>query len=222
MEHDFWQTAWDEGRIGFHQSAVNPYLQRYWSRLNAAHGAKVFVPMCGKSRDMLWLREQGHKVVGVEVVERAVEDFFAENGIDAARRPSGPFVLWSAEDIEIYQGDFFDLTPETAAGIEAVFDRASLIALPPAMRQRYAAHLRAILPAQINVLLVTMEYPQAEMNGPPFAVTENEVAMLYADAFDIERVGSSDVLAANPHFRERGLSRLTEKIYVLRGRQPGV
>jgi thiopurine S-methyltransferase len=218
MERDFWQTAWNEGRIGFHQAEINPYLQRYWSRLNLARPAKVFVPMCGKSRDMLWLRAQGCSVIGVEIARPAVEAFFAENDIEVERRPAVAFVLWAGNGIEIYQGDFFDLTAEDTTGVQAVFDRASLVALPEAMRQRYAAHLRALLPESAEVLLVTMEYPQAEMNGPPFAVTQDEVAALYGESFEIEPVGSNDVLAANPHFRERGLSRLTERIYVLRGR----
>jgi thiopurine S-methyltransferase len=218
MEHDFWRTAWEECRIGFHQADINPYLQRYWSHLKVPPRTQVFVPMCGKSLDMLWLRDQDYTVIGVEIAARAVEAFFAENDIDAARRPSGPFVLWTADGIEIYQGDFFDLTADAMAGVGAVFDRASLIALPPAMRERYAAHLREILPHDASILLVTMEYPQAEMKGPPFAVTEDDVTALYADSFEIEQVGSNDVLAANPHFRERGLTRLTEKIYVLRGR----
>lgn len=218
MNREFWQAGWDEGRINFHQHEINPHLQREWFRLNVAPGARVLVPLCGKSRDMLWLREKGYAVVGVEIVRRAVEAFFAENGLAATTRPHGASTLWAAEGIEIYAGDFFDLTADEAAGVAAVYDRAALIALPPATRRRYAAHLRALLPSKTNILLVTMDYPQTEMDGPPFAVGESEVVDLYQDAFDIEHTSSQDVLAANPRFRERGLSQLTEKIYVLRAR----
>lgn len=218
MNRDFWQARWDEGRIGFHQDDINPYLQAYWPSLNAAPGAAVFVPLCGKSRDMLWLRELGHAVIGVEIVSRAVEDFFTENGLAVTRRAHGAFTLWEAEGISIYQGDFFMLGAAELAGVGAVYDRASLIALPPPLRQRYAAQLRGILPPGIGILLVTMDYPQADMNGPPFAVTEQEVEALYRDGFRVERVRSEDILAANPHFREQGLSRLLEKVYVLRAR----
>lgn len=218
MEHAFWKSGWDEGRIGFHQHAVNPYLQRFWPRLNAAPGAEVFVPLCGKSLDMLWLREQGHTVIGVEVVPRAVEAFFAENHLAAETRRERAFVLWSADGIRIYQGDFFDLGAAETAGVAAVYDRASLIALPPAMRRRYATQLRAIVPEKTNILLVTMDYPQEQMHGPPFAVTEQEVAELYGDGFEIEQVCSEDALAANPRFRERGLTRLMERTYILRAR----
>lgn len=218
MNRDFWKSRWDEGRIGFHQDEVNPYLQRYWPDLGIPSGGAVFVPLCGKSRDMLWLRDQRYTVIGVEVVPRAVEAFFAENGLTATRRRHGAFSLWRSEGINIFQGDFFDLTADEMVGITAVYDRASLIALPPAMRQRYAAHLRAILPGGIDVLLVTMDYPQDQMEGPPFAVTEQEVATLYQDYFKIEQACAEDILAANPRFQEQGLSRLLEKVYVLRAR----
>jgi len=218
MNRDFWKSRWDEGRIGFHQDEVNPHLQRCWPDLGIPSGGTVFVPLCGKSRDMLWLRDQGYTVIGVEVVPRAVEAFFAENGLTATHGPHGAFSLWRSEGIDIFQGDFFDLTPDEMVGITAVYDRASLIALPPAMRQRYAAHLRAILPGGMNVLLVTMDYPQDQMEGPPFAVTEQEVATLYQDYFKIEQAGAEDILAANPRFQEQGLSQLLEKVYVLRAR----
>ena len=218
MNREFWQARWDEGRIGFHQDEVNPYLQRYWRKLDVAPGATVFVPLCGKSRDMLWLRGRGYSVIGVEVVPRAVEAFFAENHLPATQQRRGPFTLWESEGIKILQGDFFELAANDVAGIAAVYDRASLIALPPPLRQRYAAHLRAILPGKMNVLLVTMDYPQTEMDGPPFAVTEQEVAALYQDHFKIEQVCSEDILAANPRFQEQGLSRLLEKVYMLRRR----
>lgn len=217
MNREFWQAGWDRGRIGFHQHEVNPYLRRFWSTLEIRAGAKVFVPLCGKSLDMLWLRDQGHTVVGVEIVHRAVAAFFAENDLPATTRESGPFLLWTADGIEIYEGDFFDLAAARLEGVAAVYDRASLIALPPAMRQRYAARLSGILP-RADVLLVTMDYAQAEMDGPPFAVTEEEVAALYRDAFEIELLCREDVLAAYPAFRERGLTRLTEKVYRLRAR----
>lgn len=218
MNREFWQTRWDEGRIGFHQDEVNPYLQRYWQSLNVSPGATVFVPLCGKSRDMLWLRDQGHAVIGVEIVPRAVEAFFAENGLAATKRRYGAFTLWESEGIKIFQGDFFDLTADDVVDVAGVYDRASLIALPPTLRQRYAQHLRAVLPGKMNVLLVTMDYPQAEMDGPPFAVTEQEVDALYKDYFRIEQVCAEDILAANPRFQEQGLSRLQEKVYALRPR----
>jgi len=216
MNRDFWQARWDEGRIGFHQDEVNPYLQRYWSTVDIAPGTTIFVPLCGKSRDMLWLRDQGYAVIGVEIVPRAVEAFFAENNLPVIQHPYEAFTLWEGEDIRIFQGDFFDLSAKELVDIGAVYDRASLIALPPSMRQSYAAHLHAIVPDDMSVLLVTMDYVQTEMDGPPFAVTAREVAALYQDYFKIEQVCSEDILAGAPRFQEQGLSRLMEKVYLMK------
>lgn len=218
MSRDFWQSRWDEGRIGFHQEEINPYLQRYWPGLNVTSGTAVFVPLCGKSRDLLWLRDQGYEVIGVELIPRAVEAFFAENNLAVNHHTRGAFTLWESAGIKIFQGDFFTLTAADVAGVMAVYDRASLIALPPPLRQSYASHLRAILPGEFCALLVTMDYPQMEMTGPPFAVTEQEVRGLYQDHFTIEQMCSEDILEANPRFREQGLSRLLEKVYLLRTR----
>lgn len=218
MDKEFWQARWDEGRIGFHQEEINPYLRRYWQGLACASNAPVFVPLCGKSKDMLWLREQGCAVIGVEIVARAVEAFFAENDIPCETYRQDAFTVWKGEGITIYCGDFFELGTQDLAAVAGVYDRASLIALPPELRGRYAEHLRAILPRRVDVLLVTLDYPRAEMQGPPFAVDEREVEALYRTHFAIERVCAEDVLAANPRFREQGLTRLQEKVYVLRPR----
>ena len=164
----------------------------------------------------MWLCSQGFTVIGVEIVPRAVEEFFTENGLAATRSKLGGFTLWESEAIKIFQGDFFDLTKNDVAGIGAVYDRASLIALPPDMRWRYAVHMNTILPPKINILLVTLDYLQEEMEGPPFAVSENEVVNLYKDYFKIELACSEEILEFNPRFHEQGLTRLTEKVYLLR------
>lgn len=218
MDSVFWHERWKEGRIGFHQGDINPYLQAHWQSLGVAAGGTVFVPLCGKSRDMLWLREQGHKVLGVEIVPQAVEAFFAENDLAAEVSRQGAFTLWQSEGVKIFCGDFFALTAADVAEVAGVYDRASLIALPPMMRERYAEQLRAILPDKLDILLVTMDYPQAEMNGPPFAVSAQEVAALYKKYFDIQQVSAEDILAREPRFKEQGLTRLLEKVYLLRAR----
>ncbi len=215
MHRDFWQNRWDEGRIGFHQDDINPYLVRHWSSLNLPKGSTVFVPLCGKSRDMLWLRGQGYEVLGVEVVPRAVEAFFAENALTATRRSHGQFTLWESEGIKILQGDFFDVSAADVSAVGAVYDRASLIALPKDMRERYALHLRTILPDKLGVLLITMDYVQTEMDGPPFAVTQHEVEVLYRGLFKVGLLSSEDILAVTPRFQQQGLSRLLENVYLL-------
>ncbi len=211
MQPQHWLDRWEEGRIGFHQPQVNTHLTRFWPEL--APKGPVFVPLCGKSLDMLWLRAQGHPVLGVELAPRAVEAFFSENRLQPEITEHGPFQRWACDGLVLLQGDFFDLQPQDLADVTAVYDRASLIALPPDMRRDYARHMQRILPPGAVTLLITMEYPAGEMQGPPFSVGEDEVRRLYQGAAKVEQLTDFDALAANPDLRQRGLSRMREQVY---------
>lgn len=218
MDPEFWKERWRRNEIGFHQNAVNPHLREFWTRMSVAPGTPVFVPLAGKSLDMLWLAEQGHPVTGIEISPLAVEAFFAENKLSAERVIEGSLERWHHGDIELFCGDFFDLEPRHVAHCHAVFDRASLVALPPSLRRDYVVHMETLFDGRAPVLLVTMEYPEGQMQGPPFCVLEEEVRALYADRFDVQRQTVRDVLAEYPHLSERGISRLDEKVFVLRPR----
>lgn len=216
MEKNFWLERWERKETGFHQDEFNPHLRQYWPELRLAHGSEVFVPLCGKSRDMLWLREQGHPVLGVELSDIAVQSFFSENGHVPHRLSGGKFDRCEADGIRILCGDFFDLNKDDLAKTGAVYDRASLVALPPEMRERYARHLAHILPSGTQILLITFDYSQPEMSGPPFAVSVNEVEALYREYAEIRLLTQLDALAQNPRFQERGLTRLQENIFLLK------
>ncbi|MHA6493681.1 thiopurine S-methyltransferase [Pseudomonas borbori] len=216
MHAEFWQRRWARGEIGFHASEVNPYLQRYWATLGLPEQARVLLPLCGKSLDMVWLLGQGYRVVGVELAQAAVEAFFSEHALEPQISQQGELTLYRAGALEIYCGDFFALSAEQLGECVALYDRAALIALPPEMRRRYVAHLNELLPVGCQGLLVTLVYDQALMNGPPFAVEADEVQDLLASAWKIEPVESSDVLDDNWKFVERGLKRLQEQVYRLR------
>ena len=215
MDPDFWQGRWARNEIGWHQDDINVHLRGFWERLEVAPGAPVFVPLCGKSLDIRWIAEQGHPVIGVELSAVAVEDFFREQGWEPARTAQGPFTRWHSGAVTLLCGDFFDLRPQDLAGASAVYDRASLIALPPPMRQRYAAHLTGLLAPGTRCLLVTFEYPQQQMAGPPFSVTAEEVRHLYGDAFEVKELCEQDILQEQPRFREKGLTRLRERVFHL-------
>lgn len=215
MEKEFWLERWERAETGFHQDEVNPYLLKFWPELNPAPGAQVFVPLCGKSLDMLWLRQHGSSVLGVELSPIAVCDFFAENGMTPDHASSGHFDSCEADGIRILCGDFFELGKAELAQVKAVYDRASLVALPPEMRARYARHLVDILPSGTKILLVAFDYPQQEMQGPPFAITEAEVQALYSAYAEIRLLAQVDVLEQNPRFKARGMSRLQESIFLL-------
>lgn len=216
MEKEYWLDRWEQEDIGFHQDTINPYLHEYWHRLHLAQRSKVLVPLCGKSRDMLWLRKQGHDVLGVEFSRLAAEAFFSENSFTPRHISGDKFIHLETNGLRILCGDFFDLDKNDVAKISAVYDRAALIALPPEMRERYVAHLLNILPPQVQILLITLDYPETEMSRPPFSVSVDKVVALYRLRADIKVLAQQDVLTQNPRFQERGLSRLQENILLLK------
>ncbi len=215
MHQEFWQERWDRGEIGFHLKDVNPFLRRHWSALELAADSGVLVPLCGKSLDLAWLAGQGLRVLGVELSEKAVQAFFAEHGLVPEVTRQGVFTVYRRESITIFCGDVFALTADDVSDCRALYDRAALIALPEEMRRRYVAHLSAILPAHCAALLVTLDYPQEQMDGPPFVVSDELVHQLYDVGWRVELLDQVDALAGNWKFIERGLTRLEERCYRL-------
>lgn len=216
MKNNYWLDRWAHENIGFHQNDINSYLVQYWQELRLTPGSKVFVPLCGKSRDMLWLREQGHPVLGVELSGIAVQAFFKENNtIPHHHMIREKLDHFEANGVSILCGDFFGLNKDDLATMRATYDRASFVALPPKIRKRYAHHLMKILPPATQILLITFDYPQSEMLGPPFAVSPGEVEMLYHEYADVRQLAQFDVLEQNPRFQERGLSRIQESVFLL-------
>ncbi|MCQ4347795.1 thiopurine S-methyltransferase [Pseudomonas stutzeri] len=215
MHEEFWQARWARNEIGFHRDEVHPALPAHWASLDLAAGSEVLVPLCGKSLDMPWLAAHGHRVLGVELAEKAVRDFFAEQGLAAATRDDGALRRHQATGIALLQGDFFALTAAQAAGCAGYYDRAALIALPAEMRRRYVAHLGTLLRPGCAGLLVTLDYPQEQRQGPPFAVSDTEVRELYGADWAIELLEDEDVLADNAGFHALGVSWLRERVYRL-------
>ena len=218
MHAEFWQARWARSEIGFHLSEVNPYLQRYWPDLGLAQGSRVLVPLCGKSLDMLWLAGQGHRVLGVELSRKAAEDFFAGHELTPNVTQRGAFTVFEAGSISLWCGDFFALGATDMVECAGLYDRAALIALPPAMREQYAAHLGKILPSAARGLLITLEYPQAQLDGPPFAVLEGEVDALLGGRWRLQTLEMADILGESPKFLKAGVTGLQERVYLLDSR----
>jgi len=222
MDPESWQQRWREGRTGFHLDRVNPNLAEFFPRLDPRAGETVFVPLCGKSVDLEWLALRGHSVIGVEVSPIAVESFFTEQGRTPVHRSAEHCERWEDPQICIWCGDFFGLRTQDVTPARLFYDRAALIALPEELRARYAAKLAALLQGTARGLLITFEYPQEAMAGPPFSVSEAEVTALYEGAFAIRRLARRDVLDEYRRFRELGLDTLTESVYLLeRGEHAG-
>jgi thiopurine S-methyltransferase len=215
LQPEFWHERWRLGQIGFHQSAVDRHLQQYWPDLVLASGSRVFVPLCGKSLDLKWLGERGHPVAGVDLSAVALESFCMENGIPAKRRMLDGFDVYEASNLRLYRGDFFALAPEILGSIAAVYDRAALIAWTPELRPAYVAHLTSLTVPGTPTLLITLEYRQDQMAGPPFSVGTDDVERLYSGNHAIHELGRHDVLASEPRLRSRGVTQLHEVCYRL-------
>jgi len=216
MDPEFWHERWSRGEIGFHQHDYNSHMQTFIERLRIKPGANVLVPLCGKSRDMIWLLERGFRVTGIEISPRAVDEFFADSAIAHGITDLPGARLFRGERIDIYCGDFFEVDLGGAPRFDAVYDRASLVALPPDMRPRYVQRLTGLVPEDARSLLVTMDYPQEQMHGPPFAVPEQEVLQTFGVAWAIEKLHEADCLEQEPRFRRKGLTWLTERVFLLR------
>jgi thiopurine S-methyltransferase len=215
VEREFWLERWRANEIGFHRTDFNPLLVEYWEGLGITRSSSVFVPMCGKSLDMRYLESLGHHVYGVELAEEAVLAYFEEGSEEAERKPGHYLVRYDGARSTIYCGDFFDLATTDIIGTRAVYDRGSLIALPPLAREKYADHLQRIIPEHAHVLLLTLEYDQDKVAGPPFSVTEAEVSRLFSDRCRFECIGSIQTSELPPKFEAAGVESVREAVYHL-------
>ncbi|ONF43125.1 thiopurine S-methyltransferase [Marinobacter lutaoensis] len=214
MEHEFWHQRWANNEIGFHEGTVNQYLHDHWPELAGTRTDTVLVPLCGKSHDMWWLHDRGHPIIGVELSDIACKDFFEEAGEKAQVHPGEPFTRFRHDDLQLWCGDFFQLVPDDVKHVRLVYDRAALIALPPEMRRRYVAHLTAILPEGTRILLITLDY-RANIQGPPFNVSDDEVRELYGQDYDIEPILTNNLGNDHPFAKRRGLAEATESVFRL-------
>ena len=211
MKAEFWQERWQKNEIGFHEGRANRMLAAFHDKLPG--GGRVFLPLCGKTRDIAWLHDRGHQVAGAELSELAVQQLFDEMGKVPDIDKAGTLKRYHAEGIDIYAGDIFDLDAETLGSVDAVFDRAALVALPEDMRRRYTAHLTTIT-GQAPQLLVTFEYDPSEMDGPPFSLSDDEIANHYDTAFHVAQLADENVPG-----KLKGICEAHEKAWLLSPRQ---
>jgi thiopurine S-methyltransferase len=192
MDTDFWLKRWQNNEIGFHQSETNPLLVAFFKDLRLDRDDRVFVPLCGKTLDIFWLLSRGYRVTGVELSELAIVQLFEELGVAPQVSDAGKHKLYSATNIDVFVGDFFELSADVLGPADAIYDRAALVALPEDMRKRYTKHLTAITD-NAPQFLITFEYDQSQMDGPPFSVSDEEVKRLYEDRYNVTLARSIDV-----------------------------
>ncbi|MBD6983680.1 thiopurine S-methyltransferase [Vibrio parahaemolyticus] len=211
-DQEFWHSKWASNQIGFHLEDVNPLLPAYWHHANPKREDKVLVPLCGKSEDLVWLATKHDSVEGVELSQIAVRSFFAEHFYTPTVTPiSGMHELYQFDELSIYTGDFFT-APVSQADI--VYDRAALVALPQDMREEYVERLKPLLNPGGRILLVTLNYPQEEMAGPPFSVPLEEIQQLFA-GYKVTCLNVDQADEHHPKIAKKGLSRFSEEVYLI-------
>ena len=184
MDAAFWHQKWEANEIGFHEGEANRLLVKYFNALSLAEGRRVFVPLCGKTLDIAWLLSNGFRVAGAELVESAIEQLFSELGIEPEISEVGGVKRYSAKNIDIFVGDIFAVSSEILGSVDAIYDRAALVALPEEIRRRYTGHLMEISDGTPQLLL-TFEYDQSVMDGPPFSISNEEVIQHYGDRYEL-------------------------------------
>ena len=215
MKAEFWHQRWQPETMGLSGLIASSHMTRFIDLLGIEQGDNVLVPLCGKSLDMIWLRDKNFRVTGIEISPIAVADIFAENKIEHEISDYAWGKAYRSENLDILCADFFDISPSDLPHTDGIYDRASLIALPESMRPDYAKH-RASPTAGLSVgFLITLDYPQQEMDGPPFSVSERDVDQLFSELFIIEPIYSEDCLVNEPRFQAKGLTRLDERVFLL-------
>ena len=192
MDASFWHQRWEKNEIAFHQSKANPLLVEYLHELSLAKGSRIFVPLCGKTLDISWLLSNGYRVAGAELSKVAIEQLFMELGVQPKISGVGEVDQWSANNIDIFVGDIFALSRKILGPVDAIYDRAALVAFPEEMRNRYTAHLTEMTD-KAPQLLICYDYDQRLMEGPPFSVSNEEVKGYYTVNYDVTLIASTDV-----------------------------
>lgn len=213
MEAEFWLNKWNKQETGFHLTQVHPLLQKFYNQV-FSEDKGVFVPLCGKTSDLKLFADKGSYTLGCELSKIAVEQFYDAHKLKAEIATSEKFTHYISANLEILVGDYFELRQVDIGACQTIYDRASLVALPSKMRTQYVKKLCQLF-SKADMLLITLEYPQNEMAGPPFNVDLNEVFSLFEFA-SVNQVYSQNILAKEPKFVERGLSYLNECAYIIR------
>lgn len=210
MDHDFWHRKWADKQIGFHEGEVNGLLAAYFDTLAIPAGGRIFLPLCGKTRDIAWLLNQGYQVAGAELSADAVDQLFDELGVTPEVTELAPVKKYSAPGIDVLVGDIFTVTGAILGSVDAIYDRAALVALPAEMRKHYTTHLMRLCPGTPQ-FLITFTYDQARMDGPPFSVPEDEVRRHYGTRYEITNAAHKELPGGM-----KGQTDATEDAWLLR------
>ena len=210
MDKEFWLNKWKNGETGFHQPNAHWAVQKYWKAPTALN---VLVPLCGKSRDILWLLQRGHTVIGVELSEMAILEFFVESklrySIDEEEKDGQKVFKASDVPLILIKGDFFNV--KLPQPCHALYDRASLVALPKEMRKKYYDKLQQLLVETPYSLLTTVSFDDTKAGSPPFSIPIEE---FQHKSFYGPKVEEKELIEEEDKFREKGITSFMERVFL--------
>jgi thiopurine S-methyltransferase len=217
MQKSFWESRWRKNHIGFHAPEPEADLAGFWGELSPEAGETVAVPLCGKSTDLVWLAGRHKRVFGIEFVEQACRDFFREQGegIEVREEKFARGLTLSAEGITLCCADYMKLRPADVPDAALVYDRAALVALPPEIRGPYAEQTFRLFPRLRGMLVISFEYDETKMSGPPFSVRGDEIRNLYGSRFSIRRVSSTELIGKSEKYQSMGLESMMQTCWIM-------
>ncbi len=218
MNNEFWLNKWKTNDIAFHEKDANPDLINYLSELNLHQGDCIFVPFCGKSKDMLWLAEKGFNVIGVELSTIACNDFFSELNITPTIVQKPKFSVYQYKNIKLFCGDLFDLTSADLSSVKAIYDCKALIALPFNLRKKYVDHIISCTQTKINILVLTRE-SNSVVTPPPFPINKAEIDLLFNSHFDVKQIKNRPLPSIPERLVKKGYADISECVYLISERK---
>ena len=130
----------------------------------------------------------------------------------------GDHLLHEVRGLRIVQGDAFAVDTAILGGkVDAIWDRAALVAIQPRDRERYVAALKRVLTDDGVILLVTFAYDHTRLDGPPWSIDGDEVERLFGADFTIE-AGLCQAEPPGPRFIAAGITDVEETAWILRRR----
>ena len=174
---------------------VDPILMKNIKQLTAGQSnLRIFVPMCGKTPDMLWLAEQGHAITGVEINARYIKAFFREADLEYTLR-SEQFTATKkvnvyeakGKDITLYQCDIFDYNVEVSGQFDAIWDQSAIPVVNekgPRQLKRYTSLMQALLKPDGRHMVEVCKH------GSNF-VDEKMLKSLFGDKSEVRYVGNN-------------------------------
>lgn len=217
MQLEFWNDVWrEQDQPMFDQKTPNSLLLQTYSQWAPPAGSKIFVPLCGRSIDMSWIRAQGHAILGIECAESAVKSYFELHYHDYKLIPHfNAYTTYEADLCTILVGDFFHLDTKFTEDCLGCYDRASLVAMPAKMRIDYSQKMAQLMPPGSRTLLLTFEYETPDVIGPPFSVKALEIQDLYGANFQIKELQRIKTIPKNPKFLDAGIPSVSEVVTLL-------